>query len=145
MLFLSLLFWAFLGSFVVHILDEALLNGGFVDWIKDNFWPTYHARMFFWFNAAAIAAIAASNVLFDSLGGHWVILPLVFIAGFVTHVLTVHLYWTIRLNTYSPGLITSLLYLVIFYLLFRFGLGGHLITGPDFAIGTVVGVATIGA
>jgi hypothetical protein len=33
--------------------------------------------MFFWFNAGAIAAIAASNLLFDSLGGHWVILPLI--------------------------------------------------------------------
>jgi hypothetical protein len=40
MLFLSLLFWGFLASYVIHILDEALLNGGFVQWIADNFWPT---------------------------------------------------------------------------------------------------------
>jgi hypothetical protein len=135
----------FFASYVVHILDETLLNGGFVRWIADNFWPTYHIRMFFWFNAAFIAAIAASNVLFDSLGGHWVILPLIFIAGFVTHVFTVHLYWTIRLNTYSPGLLTSVLYVVIFYLLVKYGLGDHLITTTDFAIGTVAGVVTIGA
>ena len=101
-------------------------------------------RMFFWFNAAFIGAIAVSNVLFDSLGGHWVILPLIFVGGFVTHVLTVHLYWTIRLNTYSPGLATSLLYAVIFYLLIRYGVGGHLISSKDFAIGTVVGIATPG-
>jgi hypothetical protein len=101
--------------------------------------------MFFWFNAAFLGAIAASNVLFDSFGGHWVILPLLFVAGFVTHALTVHLYWTIRLNTYSPGLLTSSLYVVIFYLLVRYGLGDHLITGADYAIGTVVGIATIGA
>jgi Protein of unknown function with HXXEE motif len=143
--FLSIIFWVFFASYVVHVLDETLLNGGFVRWITDNFWPTYHIRMFFWFNAAFIGAIAASNVLFDSLGGHWVILPLIFIAGFVTHVLTVHLYWTIRLNTYSPGLLTSLLYLVIFYLLIRYGLGGHLVTSTDFTIGTVVGVVTVGA
>jgi hypothetical protein len=30
------------------------------------------------------------------------------------------MYWTIRLNTYSPGLVTSLLYLVIFYVLIRY-------------------------
>ena len=101
--------------------------------------------MFFWFNAAFIAAIAVSNVLFDTLGGHWVILPLIFIAGFVTHTFTVHLYWTICLNTYSPGLLTSTLYLVIFYLLIRYALGGGLITGQDFTIGTVVGIATVGA
>jgi Protein of unknown function (DUF3300) len=45
----------------VHILDETLVNGGFVRWIADNFWPTYHVRMFFWFNAAFIGAIAISS------------------------------------------------------------------------------------
>ena len=145
MVFLSLLFWAFLASYVVHILDETLLNGGFVRWIADNFWPTYHMRMFFWFNAAAIAAIAASNVLFDSFGGHWVILPLIWVAGFVTHVLTVHVYWTVRRNTYSPGLASSLLYVIVFYLALRYGLGRHLVSGADVAIGTAIGIATVGA
>jgi hypothetical protein len=145
MLFLSLLFWALLASYIVHILDEALLNGGFVQWIADNFWPTYTWRMFFWFNEGAIAAIAISNLLFDSLGGHWVILPLIWLAGFVTHAATVHVYWTIRRNTYSPGLLTSLLYVIVFYLVIRYGLGPHLISVVDFAIGTVVGVATVGA
>lgn len=28
MMFLSLLFWALLASYIVHILDEALLGGG---------------------------------------------------------------------------------------------------------------------
>src|SRR3974390_2671508 len=140
MSFLSMLFWAFFASYVAHVLDETLVNDGFVRWIRDNFWPTYHVRMFFWFNAAFLAAIAASNVLFDSLGAHWVILPLIFVAGFVTHVLTVHVYWTIRLNTYSPGLLTSTLYLVVFYLLIRYGLLSHLISGTDFAVGTVVGI-----
>ena len=142
---LSLLFWALLASYIVHILDETMLNGGFVQWIIDNFWPTYTWRMFYWFNAGAIAAIAVSNLLFDSLGGHWVILPLIWVAGFVTHVATVHVYWTIRRNTYSPGLVTSLLYVIDFYLLIRYGLGPHLISRADFAIGTVVGVATVGA
>lgn len=144
-MFLSILFWAFFASYVVHILDETLLNGGFVNWIAANFWPTYNTRMFFWFNSAFIVAIAFSNILFDCLGGHWVILPLIFLAGFVTHVLTVHLYWTIRLNTYSPGLVTSLLYAAIFYLLVKYGVGGHLISHKDFAIGTAVGVTTLGA
>jgi hypothetical protein len=144
MLFLNILFWAFFASYIIHILDETLLNGGFVQWITNNFWPTYHVRMFFWFNAAFIGAIAASNILFDSFGGHWVILPIIFIAGFATHTLTVHFYWTMRLNTYSPGLLTSLLYLAILYLLIRYGLYGLLISETDFAIGMVVGVATIG-
>ena len=145
MLYLNLLFWAFFAAYVVHILDEALLNHGFVQWIVNNFWPTYNIRMFFWFNAGAIGAIAFSNILFDSFGGHWVILPLVWVAGFATHALTVHLYWTVRRNTYSPGLLSSTLYLFIFYLAVRYGLWGHLITINDFITGTVVGVATVGA
>ena len=143
--FLNALFWAFFASYVVHLLDETLMNGGFVQWVVQNFWPQYRVRMFFWFNAGAIAAIVASNVLFDSLGGHWVILPIVWLAGFVTHAFTFHLYWTIRRNTYSPGLVTSLLYVVIFYLLIRYGVGGDLVDAADFEVGTIVGIATIGA
>jgi hypothetical protein len=145
MVFLGLLFWALLAAYVVHILDETLLNGGFVQWITDNFWPSYRMRMFFWFSAAALGAIATSNILFNSLGGHWVILPLIWVAGFVTHALTVHVYWTMRRNTYSPGLLTSLLYVIVFYLVIRYGVARHLMTGADFAIGMMVGVATVGA
>jgi hypothetical protein len=142
---LNLLFWALLAAYIVHILDETLMNGGFVQWIVENFWPAYTARMFFWFNAGAIVLIAFSNILFDTLGGHWVILPLVWIAGFVTHVITVHLYWTIRRNTYSPGLVTGLLYVIIYYLVIRYGLTTQLISPADFIIGSIIGVLTVGA
>src|SRR5437660_5375815 len=137
---LTILFWAFFAAYIVHILDEAILNGGFVQWISDNFWPRYNVRMFFWFNTGAIGLIALSNILFDIFGGHWVILPLVWMAGFVTHALTVHLYWTIHGNTYSPGLLSSTLYIVIYYLVIRYGLCAHLILDTDFAIGTAVGI-----
>jgi hypothetical protein len=139
-----LLFWAFFAAYVVHILDETLINGGFVAWVVTNFWPTYRMRMFFWFNAGAVVAVAGSNVLFDALGHHWVILPLVWVAGFVTHAGTFHLYWTIRRNDYSPGLVTSLLYVVVFYLLIRDGVGAGFISPTDFTIGTTVGIATVG-
>jgi len=142
---LHLLFWAFFASYVVHILDETLLNGGFVAWVAANFWPTYRMRMFFWFKAGAVVAVAASNVLFDTLGGHWVILPIIWIGGFVTHAVTFHLYWTIRRDDYSPGLVTSLLYVMVFYLVIRDGVGGGLISTSDFAIGTAVGMTTVGA
>ena len=142
---LNILFWAFFAAYVVHILDETLLNQGFTQWVVENFWPSYNIRMFFWFNAGAVGAIGLTNVLFDSYGGHWVILPLVWVAGFATHAFTVHLYWSIRRNTYSPGLLSSTLYIVIFYLTLRYGLGGHLISSSDFITGTVLGVATVGA
>jgi hypothetical protein len=144
MSFLNIICWVFFATYVLHILDETLLNGGFVQWIAHNFWPTYHMRMFFWFNAAFIAAISLGNLLFEALGGHWIILPIIFIAGFATHTITVHLYWSIRLNTYSPGLLTSSLYILIFYILTRYGLFTHLISAQDFATGTAIGVLTLG-
>jgi hypothetical protein len=140
----NLLLWAFFASYLVHIIDEMLSNGGFVQWVIANFWPTYRMRMFFWFNAGAIAAVAFSNVMFDALGGHWIILPLIWVAGFVTHAATFHLYWTIRRNDYSPGLATSLLYIVVLYLLVKYGVGGRLIATSDFVTGVVIGVATVG-
>jgi hypothetical protein len=145
MLFLSILFWAFFAAYVVHILDETLINGGFVQWVVNNFWPAYRLSMFFWFNTMLLALIAAGNVIFDFFGGHWVIIPLVWVAGFATHAITLHLYWSIRRNSYVPGLLTSSLYLVIFYLSIKFGLGRGLISGRDFTVGTVVGVFTVGA
>lgn len=144
MLFLHLLFWAFFASYVVHILDEAMMNGGFVRWIAGNFWPIYTNRMFFWFNAGALILLALGNLLFDTFGGHWIILPLVWVAGFVTHAFTVHLYWTIRQRTYSPGLLTSTLYILTYYLVIKYGLETNLISGVDFAIGTIVGILTVG-
>jgi hypothetical protein len=100
--------------------------------------------MFFWFNAGAIVAVATSNVLFDAFGGHWVILPLIWVAGFVTHAATFHLYWTIQRNDYSPGLVISLLYVMILYLLVNYGVGGRIIATSDFVTGVVIGVATVG-
>ena len=53
----NIFFWAFFASYVLHILDETLLNGGFVQWIKDNFWPTYHVRIFFWLRVWVLTLI----------------------------------------------------------------------------------------
>jgi hypothetical protein len=67
------------------------------------------------------------------------------LSGFVTHAFTVHIYWTIRQHTYSPGLVSSTLYIVIFYLVIRYGLDSGLISGRDFTIGTAVGVLVLGS
>src|SRR5215472_12258191 len=93
---LDLLSWALLAAYVVHLVDETLINGGFVEFVRKNFWPGYSMRMFFWFNTGAVIAIALSNILFDLFGGHWVILPLMWISGFAVHGVTVHIFWTVR-------------------------------------------------
>ena len=81
---------------MIHIVDETTTNGGFIRWIQASFWPTYTARMNFWFNSGAVVAIACSNLLYDLLGGHWAILVLVWPTAFALHGFTVRLFWTIR-------------------------------------------------
>lgn len=141
---LDLLFWALLASYAVHLLDETLMNGGFVKWVSRNFWPSYDDRMFFWFNAGAVVAIAVSNGLFDVFGGHLVVLPLFWVSGFVVHGLTVHVFWTVRQHSYSPGLITAVLYWIVGYLVVRYGFAAALISPVDFWIGTVAGAVVLG-
>jgi Protein of unknown function with HXXEE motif len=136
---LDLLAWALLASYVIHLLDETLMNGGFVHWVSTRFWPAYDDQMFFWFNLGAILGITASNLLFDIFGGHFVVLPLFWISGFAVHGVTVHVLWTVRQRDYSPGLVTSILYWIVAYLTVRYGFGAGLISAADFWVGTVAG------
>lgn len=142
---LDVLLWAFLASYVIHLVDETTMNGGFIRWIKARFWPTYTARMNFWFNGGAIVAIVASNLLYDVVGGHWVILALIWPSGFALHGLTVHLFWTIRQRNLSPGLLTSVIYWIMAYFFVRYGFLAGQIDSFDFGTGTVLGVLTVGA
>jgi hypothetical protein len=141
---LDVIAWALLASYVVHLIDETLINGGFTSWIATYFWPGYTMRMFFWFNAGAITLIALSNVLFDVFGGHLVILPLMWVWGFALHGVTVHAFWTVRQRRYSPGLVTSVLYWVVAYFAVRYGLVAGLVGTVDFWVGLLAGVVLIG-
>ena len=141
---LDVLLWSFLASFVIHIVDETVMNGGFVQWFRTSFWPTYTARMNFWFNGGAVAAIAGSNLLADLRGGHWVILALIWPFGFALHGITLHLFWTIRQRNLSPGLVTSVLYWIMAYFFVRYGLLTRQIDASDFWTGVLLGVLTVG-
>jgi hypothetical protein len=140
---LDLLAWALLASYVIHLLDETLINGGFVHWVSSRFWPGYNNRMFFWFNLGAIVGIGASNVLFDLFGGHFVVLPLFWIFGFAVHGVTVHIFWTVRQRDYSPGLLTSVLYWIVAYLTVRYAFGAGLISAVDFWVGAAAGAVLL--
>jgi hypothetical protein len=141
---IDLLAWGLLAAYAVHLLDESLMNGGFVDWVSASFWPGYNHQMFFWFNAGAVFAIVVSNALFDLFGRHFVILPLLWIFGFALHGATVHVFWTVRQRDYSPGLVTSLLYWILGYLVARYAYATGLISPADFWIGVVAGVVLVG-
>ena len=141
---IDILLWAFLVSYAIHILDETTINGGFIKWIQSYFWSTYTARMNFWFNSSAVLAIVSSILLYDLIGGHWIILCLVWPFGFALHGITVHLFWTIRQQSLSPGLVTSIIYWIIAYFFVRYGFLAGQISPSDFWTGVILGVLVIG-
>jgi hypothetical protein len=101
--------------------------------------------MNFWFNGGAVVAIAGSNLIAELLGGHWVILALIWPFGFALHGITLHLFWTIRQRDLSPGLVTSVLYWIMAYFFVRYGLLTGQIDTADFWSGVLLGVLTVGA
>jgi hypothetical protein len=125
-------------------LDETLIGDGFAAKVQQWFWPAYNVRMFFWFNAAAILLIALSNMLYDLLGSHWVILALVWPFGFATHAITLHFFWSIVRRDYFPGLLTSPLYLIIVYFIVRYAYLPGQIDQSDFVWALAIGVAIVG-
>ncbi len=66
-------FWFMLVAYVVHILDESLLGGSFVEKVREHWWPGYSWRKFFWFNAAYL--LIMSIVAYDRLGSRFLFLP----------------------------------------------------------------------
>ena len=116
---ISLLFWGYVAAYVIHILDEALLGEKFVPMVQHNFWPEYEWKHFFGFNTLLMSLIIISIILFEVLGGGWIILPLIFVFLLTTNGIW-HLGATIITKRYSPGLLTSLLYWILFYFIIRY-------------------------
>jgi len=141
---LDVILWAFLGTYIVHVIDETVVGDGFTKLVQRWFWPQYHIEMFFWFNTACIVLIALCIALFDVYGGHWVVLALMWPFGFALHGITVHVWWTARTKQYFSGLLTSPLYWIILYLIIRYAYLPGLIATNDFLWSAVVGIGVIG-
>jgi hypothetical protein len=69
-------FWSVVAAYVIHVLDESLLGGSFVEKVREHWWAEYSWRKFFWINTGYFLIMIASIVAYDFLGGLWVVLPL---------------------------------------------------------------------
>jgi hypothetical protein len=145
---ISFFFWAYVAAYVVHILDESMLGEGFVGMVRRNFWPEYEWKHFFGFNTMLMSLIIFSIVVYEIWGGAWIIFPLVFVFQMFTNGLW-HLGATIITRRYSPGLLTSILYWVLFYFIVRYSFLKGEIPLSRFVIsavlGTLVTVVMIGS
>lgn len=112
-------FWFMVATYVVHVIDESLLGGSFVEKVRQHWWPEYNWRMFFWFNAGYFVIMITSVVLYDLFGGTFVILPLAWAIERTCNGVW-HLWWAVRYREYSPGLLTSILMWMNAYFIVRY-------------------------
>jgi len=112
-------FWFTVAAYVVHVIDESLLGGSFVEKVREHWWPQYSWRQFFWFNAGYFAIMIASVVVYDFRSGAWAILPLAWSIERMCNGWW-HVGWTIRFREYSPGLVSSILMWMNFYFILRY-------------------------
>jgi hypothetical protein len=119
-------FWFTVAAYVVHVIDESLLGGSFVEKVRQHWWPEYSWTKFFWFNSAYFIVMMASVVLYDIRGGSWAILPLAWVIERACNGVW-HLGWTICFREYSPGLVTSILMWMNLYFVLRYGPEGALL------------------
>jgi hypothetical protein len=112
-------FWFMVAAYVIHVLDESLLGGSFVDKVRQHWWPEYSWTKFFWFNAAYFAIMIGSVILYDLRGSSWVILPLAWSIERLCNGFW-HLWWAVHFREYSPGLVTSILIWMDSYFIVRY-------------------------
>jgi Protein of unknown function with HXXEE motif len=133
-------FWFLVTAYVVHVIDESLLGGSFVEKVRQHWWPEYSWTKFFWFNTGYFVVMIASVLTYDFVGGAWLILPLAWSIERTCNGFW-HVWWTIHFREYSPGLLTSILFWMDLYFILRYRPTSqpltHLVLLPALAIGLV--------
>ena len=120
-------FWFMVAAYVIHVIDESLLGGSFVEKVRQHWWPQYSWTKFFWFNTGYFVIMISSVVAYDLAGGNWLILPLAWAIERLCNGFW-HVWWAIRFREYSPGLVSSILIWMDSYFIVRYGPVGETTT-----------------
>src|ERR1017187_464417 len=131
-------FWFMVAAYVIHVLDESLLGGSFVEKVQQHWWPEYSWTKFFWFNAGYFAVMIASVVLYDQRGGEWVILPLAWATERLCNGFW-HVWWSVHFREYSPGLLSSILIWMDSYFIVRYRPVGERIAPRTLWLAALIG------
>jgi hypothetical protein len=117
----SIIFWLFTGSYIIHIIEEALLGENFVDKINRLYWKGYSWKRFFWYNTGLIILNIAAILLYDAFNGKWILLPLILATERCLNGIY-HVWESIKFNTFSSGLLTSVLFWILAYFLVKYAI-----------------------
>jgi len=137
---LVLSFWFTVAAYVVHVLDESLLGGSFIEKIREHWWPQYSWTMFFWFNAGYFLIMIASVVAYDLCGGFALAFPLAWAIERACNGFW-HVWWSLRFREYSPGLLSSILMWMNAYFIVRYRPVAETISTPVLSTAVILGLA----
>jgi hypothetical protein len=135
---LLLSFWFTVAAYVIHVIDESLLGGSFVEKVRQHWWPEYSWTKFFWFNIGYFIVMITSVVLYDFRRGTWLILPLAWVIERACNGIW-HVGWAIRFREYSPGLVSSILMWMNLYFVERYHLAEERISSTQWISAAVIG------
>jgi hypothetical protein len=133
-------FWFMVAAYVIHVIDESLLGGSFVEKVRQHWWPQYSWTKFFWFNTSYFVIMIASVLAYDWMGGGWVILPLAWSIERVCNGFW-HIWWAAHFREYSPGLVSSILIWMNFYFIVRYRPPDQTLLMPQWAPALAIGLA----
>jgi hypothetical protein len=136
---LILSFWFMVAAYVIHVLDESLLGGSFVEKVREHWWPEYSWRKFFWFNAGYFVIMISSVVLYDVFDGSFVVLPLAWAIERTCNGFW-HVWWAIRYREYSPGLVTSVLIWMDSYFILRYRPDSEVVSRAEWWAAAIIGL-----
>jgi hypothetical protein len=136
---ISFILWGFVIAYVIHILEESILPEVFVDKVTRLYWPQYNWKKFFGFNTMLLSLNIISVIIYESIGGFWIIFPLSLACERIFNGFY-HLAETIRTKAFSSGLLSSVITWILAYIIIRYSVIKGEIGIQTIIISIIIGV-----
>jgi hypothetical protein len=141
---ISLVFWMNIAVYVLHVLEESTLGEVFVEKLRKNVWPDYSWKHFFGFNTVLMSLNLLAIIIYEIIGGGWLILPLALTLERCLNGCW-HLGETIATRKFSSGLLSSILSWILVYFLIRYSLLKGEISALMFIASAFIGAVITGS
>lgn len=136
---LFLLFWSNVVAYILHIFEESVLPEVFVDKVRRLYFHAYEWKHFAGFNVMLLTVNVTAVLLYENLHGIWVIFPLGLLFERMLNG-AYHLYETVKIKTFSSGLLTSVITWILGYFVIRYAILEEQIRTPYLISAVGIGV-----
>ena len=136
---INFILWGFVIAYIIHIFEESILPEVFVDKVKRLYWSQYNWQKFFGFNTLLLSLNIASVIIYESIGGSWIIFPLSLACERILNGFY-HLAETIHTKIFSSGLLSSVITWILAYIVIRYSFLKGEISLQQIIISIIIGV-----